>query len=131
VIVVQFLLAAPFYTRSAKSGLETVDQSLERASLSLGASPLRTFIRVTLPLARNSMLAGLALTWAKCIGEFGATIMFAGNYFGTTQTASLAIFTAMQSLLDPAKALSVVVLTACFVLFVGMRLLTRGSLLYA
>jgi molybdate transport system permease protein len=86
------LVAGPFYARQAIAAFETVDPNIVAASRTLGAGPVRTFFRVTLPLARAGLIAGLAVSVARGLGEFGATIMFAGSIQGTTQTLSLAIY---------------------------------------
>ena len=86
------LVAGPFYARQAIAAFETVDANIVAASRTLGAGPVRTFFRVTLPLARAGLIAGLAVSVARGLGEFGATIMFAGSIQGTTQTLSLAIY---------------------------------------
>ena len=92
VIIAQAFVASPFYIRSARAGFLQVEPSLEESAADLGASPLRVFWRVTLPLCRNSIVAGAVLAWARALGEFGATIMFAGNRQGVTQTMPLAIY---------------------------------------
>jgi molybdate transport system permease protein len=86
VVLAQVFVAAPFYVRAAKAGFARVDRDLERAAAGLGAAPPRVFWRVTLPLVRPSLAAGAVLAWARALGEFGATIMFAGNFAGRTQT---------------------------------------------
>ena len=86
------LVAGPFYVRQAIAAFETVDPNLVAASRTLGAGPVRTFFRVTLPLARGGLIAGEAVALARGLGEFGATIMFAGSLQGTTQTLPLAIY---------------------------------------
>jgi molybdate transport system permease protein len=92
VVIAQIFVSAPFYLRTARAGFLRVEQHLEESAADLGASPFRVFIKVTLPLARNSLLAGAVLAWARALGEFGATIMFAGNRQGVTQTMPLAIY---------------------------------------
>ncbi len=110
VVFAQTFVAAPFYVRAAKLGFLSVPRIHEEISLTLGLSPLRTFFRLTLPLAAPSLLTGLVLAWARALSEFGATIMFAGNLMGETQTMPLAIMTAMETDLDTAVALSLVLL---------------------
>ncbi len=85
-------VASPFYLRAAIAAFEAVDPNLPAAARTLGASPARTFFRVALPLAGGGLGAGWALSFARGIGEFGATIMFAGSLQGVTQTLSLAIY---------------------------------------
>ena len=85
-------VASPLYIRQAIAAFEATDPHLAAASRTLGAGPVRTFFRVVLPLARGGLIAGLALSFARGLGEFGATIMFAGSLQGVTQTLSLAIY---------------------------------------
>jgi molybdate transport system permease protein len=92
VVMAQIFVGAPFYIRSARAGFLKVEHRIEEVAADLGATPWRVFRRVTLPLARNSLLAGAVLAWARALGEFGATIMFAGNRQGVTQTMPLAIY---------------------------------------
>ena len=127
VVMAQLFIAAPFYIRSAKSGFEAVDPTLEEIAQTLGASPLRTFFRVSVPLSFRALAGGLVLAWARAISEFGATIMFAGNLAGKTQTMPLAILSALESDLGAALALSVVllVLALAFLLVIRM-LISRG-----
>jgi len=92
VVIAQIFVGAPFYIRSARAGFLKIEKHLEESAADLGATPWRVFRSVTLPLARNSLLAGAVLAWARALGEFGATIMFAGNRQGVTQTMPLAIY---------------------------------------
>jgi molybdate transport system permease protein len=110
VIFAQVFVAAPFYVRAAKLGFQAVARDYEDVSQTLGVSPWRTFRKLTLPLAAPSIIGGLALAWARAISEFGATIMFAGNLTGRTQTMPLAILSAMESDLGAALSLSVLLL---------------------
>jgi molybdate transport system permease protein len=88
---------------------------------SLGASPARAFFRVALPLARPGLVAGAAMAWARALGEFGATLMFAGNLQGKTQTLPLAIYTALESDLRAAQALSLLLVLVAFALLLVLR----------
>jgi molybdate transport system permease protein len=97
VILAQVFVACPLYVRQAKVGFLAVPNQLVRASRTLGASPLRTFLRITLPLASHGLIAGIVLAWARAVGEFGATLMFAGNMQGVTQTMPLAIYAAFEA----------------------------------
>lgn len=92
VILAQTFVAMPFYTRAAQLGFQNVDPEIEAAALVDGATPLTQFLYVTLPLARRSLLAGLLMSWARALGEFGATILFAGSLPGRTQTMPLLIY---------------------------------------
>ena len=129
VILAQLFVAAPFYVKAAKSGFESVDPDLERVSTTLGEGELRTFARVTVPLAAPALLGGIVMTWARALGEFGATIMFAGSLQRVTETVPLSIYDALQDDLDAALMLSVVLVVVSFaVLLVFKALLRRGSL---
>ena len=126
VVFAQVFVAAPFYVRSAKLGFQSVARDYEDVSQTLGVSPISTFWRITLPLAAPSIITGLGLSWARALSEFGATIMFAGNLTGETQTMPLAIMTAMESSggLDSALALSAMLLV---VSVLALSALTVGS----
>jgi molybdate transport system permease protein len=124
VVMAQTFVAAPFYVRAAKVGFAGVDQKLEQMSALLGVTNLRTFFRVTLPLAAPSLLGGLLMTWARALGEFGATIMFAGNFEGRTQTMPLAIYIGLESNLDSALALSVILIVVSFGILAAVRLVS-------
>jgi molybdate transport system permease protein len=121
VIIAETFVAAPFYVRSAKAGFGAVDRKLEQMSASLGVSNLKTFFRITLPLAAPSLVSGLLMTWARALGEFGATIMFAGNFPGRTQTMPLAIYSGLESNLDSALALSVILVIVSFGILFAVR----------
>jgi molybdate transport system permease protein len=127
VVMAQLFIAAPFYIRSAKSGFEAVDPTLEEIAQTLGASPLQTFFRISMPLSFRALAGGLVLAWARAISEFGATIMFAGNLTGKTQTMPLAILSSLESDLGAALALSVVLLVLALALLLIIRvLISRG-----
>lgn len=125
VIIAQTFVAGPFYVRSAISGFASVDRRLEQMSALLGVSNLRTFFKITLPLAAPQLSAGLMLAWARALGEFGATIMFAGNFQGRTQTMPLAIYMGLESSLDGALALSVILVAVSFAVLILVRLVSR------
>ncbi len=110
VVVAETFVAMPFLVVTVEGALRAADQELEEAAATLGASRLRVFTRITLPLAAPSLAAGAVLCWARALGEFGATITFAGNYPGTTQTMPLAVYNALQTDPQPAIALSLVLL---------------------
>ena len=130
VIFAQVFVAAPFYIRAARIGFAGVDPTYEEVSQTLGVSPWATFWRLTLPVAWPSLLTGLTLSWARAVSEFGATIMFAGNLTGRTQTMPLAIMTAMESSLGSALALAVLLLAMSSLALAALSLLLRrtGSL---
>lgn len=121
VILAETFVAAPFYVQAAITAFRRIDPSLFVVARSLGASPARVFFRVAVPLARAGLVGGAAMAWARALGEFGATLMFAGNFTGRTQTLPLAIYTALESNLDAAKALSLVLVLVAF----GLLLLLR------
>ena len=125
VVFAQIFVAAPFFIRSAKLGFQSVDKNYEDVAQTLGISPRRTFFRITLPLAAPAMFTGLGLAWARALSEFGATMMFAGNLTGETQTMPLAIMSAMETSLEGALALSVVLLAASILVLAILGLLTR------
>ena len=126
VVFAQVFVAAPFYIRSAKLGFQSVARDYEDVSQTLGISPLATFWRITLPMAAPAIITGLGLAWARALSEFGATIMFAGNLMGETQTMPLAIMTAMETGggLDSALALSALLLA---VSLLSLSVLTLAS----
>jgi molybdate transport system permease protein len=115
-------VSAPFYIRQAQASFEALDQTWLDASRTLGATEARTFARIAIPAAGPGLLAGIALAWGRALGEFGATLMFAGNFTGRTQTLPLAIYTALESNLAAAKALSLVLVVVAF----GLLLLLRA-----
>ena len=127
VIFAQIFVAAPFYVRSAKLGFMSVPRDYEEISQTLGLSPWQTFLRLTLPLAAPSLMTGIALAWARALSEFGATIMFAGNLTGKTQTMPLAIMTALESSLDTAIALALMMLALALLVLAALALITRRS----
>jgi molybdate transport system permease protein len=123
VVLAQLFVACPFYVRSARAGFVTVDRTLEEASTSLGYGAWGTFRRVTVPLAFPSLVGGAVLTWARALGEFGATIMFEGNLMGVTQTMPLAVYLSLESGdLDGAVSLSVVLVLVSLVVSLLVRL---------
>jgi len=130
VVLAQLFVAAPFYIKAAKAGFEAVDGSLESVAASLGSNSLRIFWRVTVPLCLPALLGGMVMTWARALGEFGATIMFAGNFEGKTQTMPLAIYAALEGSggLDEAVTLAVILMIVSFVVLITFKLLSRAGL---
>jgi molybdate transport system permease protein len=123
-VIAATVMALPLVVRTARAAIESVDPDLERAAFTLGRSEWQTALTITLPLAKNGILAGLVLAFARALGEFGATLMLAGNIPGRTTTVPLAIYTAMQTG-EAGEALALVgILTAlsCAVLIVAERL---------
>jgi molybdate transport system permease protein len=127
VVLAQSFVSMPFYIRAARAGFQSVDQELERVAYTLGHSAFSTFLRVTVPLALPALLGGAVMAWARALGEFGATIMFAGNLIGRTQTMPLAIYIAMESDLTAALVLSAILVIVSFSVLFFVRLLLRRS----
>jgi molybdate transport system permease protein len=122
VVLAQVFVAAPFFIRAARAGFRSVDSDLEDAARVDGAGGVATFRFVTLPLAAPAVSAGLVLAWARALGEFGATIMFAGNFAGRTQTLPLFVYSEFQSSLDASVAAASVLVVAAFGVLVAVRL---------
>jgi len=121
VVMAQVFMASPFYVKAARAGFETVDRTLEDVAGTLGASPWHVFWTVTVPLARPALIAGTVLAWARSLSEFGATMMFAGNFPGRTQTLTLAVMTALESDLETAVAVSALSLGLALVALVAAK----------
>lgn len=121
VIVANVFVAMPFLVVTVEGALAGLDQRYEKAASTLGASPLTVFRRVTLPMLAPSLRAGVVLAWARSLGEFGATITFAGNLQGRTQTLPLAVFVAMESDRETAVAISLVLIVVSFAVLFGLR----------
>ena len=122
VILAQTFVSAPFFVRSARAGIAGVDRDLEDAARVDGASDAQLFRLVTVPLAGPALAAGLVMSWARAMGEFGATIMFAGSVAGRTQTLPLVVYSEFQSSLDASVAAAAVLVTAAFGVLVAVRL---------
>ena len=125
VILAQTVVAAPFYVQAAVNGFRSVDGDLLITARTLGAGRVGAFFRVALPMAVPSLVAGASLAWARALGEFGATLIFAGNLPGVTQTLPLAIFTALESDIGPALVFSLLLTAAGGILLLGLRLVVR------
>jgi molybdate transport system permease protein len=125
VVMAEVFVAAPFYVRQAATGFAEIATDIEEAGLVDGAGRAGVFFRITLPLAFPALVAGALMAWARALGEFGATVIFAGNFPGVTQTIPLAIFANFQRDLDAAVALSVLVLGFAFTVMLTVRYLTR------
>lgn len=128
-VVAATVMALPLLVRTARAAIESVDRDLERAAHTLGRSEWRTALEVTLPLARNGIVAGLVLAFARALGEFGATLMLAGNIPGRTATVPLSIYTAVQTGESGEAFGLVAILTAlsCVVLLIAGRLGARAT----
>ena len=123
VVMAQVFVSAPFYVIAARGGFARVDADVEAAAADLGATPGQVFRTVTLPLILPSLIAGAVLAWARALGEFGATIMFAGNFPGVTQTMPLAIYGRFGAGdMSTALLLSVVLLLASLLVLLGVRI---------
>ena len=130
VVFAVIFVASPFYLRAAISAFESVDATLTGAARTLGAGPARTFLRVALPLASGGLGAGWALSFARGIGEFGATIMFAGSLQGVTQTLSLAVYEQFDVNFDVALAIGAELVVVSAFLLLAVKLVpswTRSS----
>lgn len=125
VVVAQIFVSMPFYLRQARISFEDVDLVLENAARTLGASRTRVFFSVTLPIALNGLISGAIMAFARALGEFGATIMFAGNFQGRTQTMPLAIYTAMQGDLEVSLCLALILVAFSFAIIAIVKMLTR------
>jgi len=125
VVVALVFVASPFYIRQAQAAFQAIDPGLLEASRTLGAGEARTVLRVALPAARQGLLAGAALAWGRALGEFGATLVFAGSLRGVTQTAPLAIFERFSTDFPAALALSAVLVAVSAAILLGVKLLAR------
>ena len=121
VVVAQTFVAMPFLVLTVEAALRQLDRRYEDAARTLGGSRWYVFRRVTLPTVRPALIAGAVLAWARALGEFGATITFAGNFPGTTQTMPLATYLALESNPDEALILSLVLIAVSFAVLVGLR----------
>ena len=121
VILANTFVALPFLVLTVEAGLRATDQRYEDAAATLGAGPWTIFRRVTLPLLAPSLVAGAVVCWARALGEFGATVTFAGNLQGRTQTMPLAVFLALESDRDAAIALSLVLIAVSLAVLVPLR----------
>jgi molybdate transport system permease protein len=122
VVVALTFVSAPFFVRQAQSAFEALDPSWLEASRTLGASEAATFVRVAVPSAAPGLLSGMALAWGRALGEFGATLIFAGSFAGVTQTAPLAIYELFATDLPAALALSAVLVAASAGLLLAVKL---------
>jgi molybdate transport system permease protein len=121
VVVAQTFVAAPFYVQAAIAAFRSLDPDLVLVARTLGASPPRVLFTVAIPVSWSALAGGAAMSWARALGEFGATLMFAGNMTGRTQTLPLAIYTALESDLRTAQSLSILLVAIAFALLVAIR----------
>jgi molybdate transport system permease protein len=120
-VLAETFVAMPFFVLSMEGVLGSLDRRLEDAARTLGATRWMVFRRITVPLVRPSVAAGAALAWARALGEFGATITFAGNFPGRTQTIPLAVYVELESRPEAGIALSLVLLAVSLTILVVMR----------
>jgi molybdate transport system permease protein len=125
VVMAELFVASHFYVRQATVGFERIDRNVEEAAMVDGASHMKVFSKITIPLAFPALVAGAVTSWARALGEFGGTIIFAGSFQGVTQTMPLAIYGTLESDFDAAVALSVLVLGFSFVIILTARFFTR------
>lgn len=121
VVLAETFVAMPFLVAAAEAGFRQVDRRYEEAAATLGAGRLRTLFGVTLPLALPALGAGAVLCWARALGEFGATITFAGNLPGVTQTLPLAVYVALETRPEAAIALSLLMLAISLAVLTALR----------
>ncbi len=127
-VLAETFVALPFFVLSAEAGLRSIDRRYEEVATTLGARPAEVFGRVTLPMLAPAVVAGAVLAWARALGEFGATITFAGNIEGRTRTLPLAVYLLLDSDPDVAIALSLVLLVLSLVVLVSLRDRWTGAL---
>ena len=127
VVIALIFVSAPFYMRQAQAAFEAVDPTWLDAARTLGDSEARTFLRVAIPGAGPGLIAGLALAWGRALGEFGATLMFAGSFRGITQTVPLAIYERFSTDFTGALALSAVLVAISAALLLSVKLLSGSA----
>ena len=124
VVMAQTFVASPFYIRVGINTFQNVSSDIEESAALDGASPIAVFARITLPVCVRALASGAITSWARALGEFGATILFAGNLVGKTQTMPIAIYLGFESDLDKAVLLSGILLATAFVAIIAVRLLS-------
>jgi molybdate transport system permease protein len=127
VVLAQAFVALPFFVKAARSGFQALDPELEHVAVTMGASRWQVWRHVTLPLCRPALLAGITLAWARAMSEFGATLMFAGNMPGKTQTLPLAVMSAMEVDLDTALSLSALTLLVAGAALIAAKQFLAGE----
>ena len=120
-VIAETFVAMPFLVIAVEGGLRALDRRYEEAARALGASGWKVFLRVTLPLLRPAIFSGAVLCWARALGEFGATITFAGNLPGRTQTVPLAVYIALETRPQAAIVLSLILLAVSLAILIGLR----------
>jgi len=131
VIMAQIFVASPFYLRQAKSLFEQLDPAYEKTAKTLGASPLRILITITIPLTASGLVSGAVMTFGRALGEFGATIMFAGNLPGVTQTMPLAVYVGMEGDFNVGLTISILLVLISFAIMIAVRFLARNEVQHA
>ena len=124
VVMSQFFVASPLYIRQARSLFSQLEKGYEEVASTLGAGPFRVFCTITLPLCSFGLISGAIMAFARALGEFGATIMFAGNLPGVTQTMPLAIYTAMQKDMNAAVTISLLLVGISLIVMLMVRILS-------
>ena len=120
-VLAAVFVSMPFFVVAVESAFRSINEDFEQVAETLGASPSKIFLRITMPRILPSIIAGLALSWARALGEFGATITFAGNLPGETQTLPLAVFLALETNPEAALALSLVMIVTSLAILVPFR----------
>jgi molybdate transport system permease protein len=131
VIMAQIFVASPFYLRQAKTLFEQMDPAYEQTARTLGASPLRILTQITLPLTAGGLVSGAVMTFGRALGEFGATIMFAGNLPGVTQTMPLAVYVGMEGNFMVGLTISIILVLISFAIMIAVRLLATKEVSHA
>ena len=131
VIMAQIFVASPFYLRQAKSLFDQLDPAYELTARTLGASPARVFTQVVVPLTAGGLISGAVMTFGRALGEFGATIMFAGNLPGVTQTMPLAVYVSMAGDFNVGLTISIILVLISFAIMVAVRLLAHTEVPHA
>ncbi len=125
VIIAEAFVASPFLLRSAKTGFENIDKDIVNSAKILSGSRLRVFFTVSLPLSARAIISGIMMTWARAMGEFGATLMFAGNLPGKTTTMPLAIYTLLYSDQTAGVMLSIILISISFAVLIAIKVLEQ------
>jgi molybdate transport system permease protein len=131
VIMAQIFVASPFYLRQAKSLFDQLDPAYEQTARTLGASPVRVFAKVVVPLTAGGLISGAVMSFGRALGEFGATIMFAGNLPGVTQTMPLAVYVSMAGDFNVGLTISILLVLISFAIMITIRLLANTEVPHA
>jgi len=131
VIMAQIFVASPFYLRQAKSLFEQLDPAYEQTAQTLGASPIRVFVTIAIPLTTSGLVSGAVMTFGRALGEFGATIMFAGNLPGITQTMPLAVYVGLEGNFNVGLTISILLVLISFAIMIAARLLAKWEVPHA